>query len=499
MKRILSIVLLTAFFGFGFIINPSDITASALTANDITLSLGIPQKNVNLSAPSHVDWIHFGAGKNIDAVNRKRDSINTGSPVGILNEAVFNGIKSVTPGKIAGISDEYSVSFSDGIPTASWSGRAGVFGETDADMNEQGVATATGFEIPITGTGVETELKIYFETQSTNIPIDGTNGVACKIDVIDNSGNIIKTMGTVGSTSTKDARTLSVKYSTSEEFKIIFTRLGSAGFVSLLAYTLSYGEDIDGFYDYARNKEASAYSRSFGATYLDAFNGYEFVYDKNSSPEWGTGNFWNSALLTDGPQWLMVDLGRKCRIEAFHTNWVRNGIYEYYIEVSDDGTTWNTVVDYSGAKKHTTNNRSERHYMNDVIGRYARITILSLNLSGRAGLHQFSVYGGYVPTNLPSYELKSDVSGNKLSVEIVRYKDFSSLPEIVTAVIAAYDANGNYLKSEIRIIKPLEDITIGAGEFFATKSYDITLGGVSNAAEYKGYLLDNIFSMYSLN
>ena len=50
---------------------------------------------------------------------------------------------------------------------------------------------------------------------------------------------------------------------------------------------------------------------------------------------------WSSEFAD--PQWLMLDLGRKCRLEAVRLKWETAYGARYEIQVSDDGRTWKTI------------------------------------------------------------------------------------------------------------------------------------------------------------
>ncbi len=82
-------------------------------------------------------------------------------------------------------------------------------------------------------------------------------------------------------------------------------------------------------------------------------------------------------------EWLELDLGRQCRIEAVQPNFADDGVplmrpaaspmvYAYHIEGSDDGITWTTFVDRSG---NTEDDMPHELIMLDkpVKARYVRI------------------------------------------------------------------------------------------------------------------------------
>jgi len=64
---------------------------------------------------------------------------------------------------------------------------------------------------------------------------------------------------------------------------------------------------------------------------------------------------WWSAATGKAGEWLQVDLGKNCRINAIQTNFADQGAiahdqlvndgYQYFIETSDDGKKWDIIID----------------------------------------------------------------------------------------------------------------------------------------------------------
>ena len=64
---------------------------------------------------------------------------------------------------------------------------------------------------------------------------------------------------------------------------------------------------------------------------------------------------WWSAASGNAGEWLQVDLGKPCRIDAVQINFADQGVtnlnrmvgdsYRYFVEVSEDGTHWKNRVD----------------------------------------------------------------------------------------------------------------------------------------------------------
>ena len=66
---------------------------------------------------------------------------------------------------------------------------------------------------------------------------------------------------------------------------------------------------------------------------------------------------WWCAASGNSGEWLQVDLGKRCRIDALQINFADQGVtnldrmvgdfYRYTVQVSDDGTHWKMCVDRS--------------------------------------------------------------------------------------------------------------------------------------------------------
>jgi xylan 1,4-beta-xylosidase len=91
---------------------------------------------------------------------------------------------------------------------------------------------------------------------------------------------------------------------------------------------------------------------------------------------------WWAAATGNPGEYLQVDLGSSCRIEALQINFadegatqvgrLRNDAYRYLVEVSGDGTSWKTLAD----KRDNTVDAPQDYIQLDapVMGRYLRVT-----------------------------------------------------------------------------------------------------------------------------
>ena len=85
-------------------------------------------------------------------------------------------------------------------------------------------------------------------------------------------------------------------------------------------------------------------------------------------------NHWS---LNPSPAWLAVDLAIPTRIAQIHlyTWWGDERSYQYVIDLSEDGTQWQRVVDASANTAKTTD-QGYRHTFAPTLARYIRVTML---------------------------------------------------------------------------------------------------------------------------
>lgn len=126
-------------------------------------------------------------------------------------------------------------------------------------------------------------------------------------------------------------------------------------------------------------------------------------YD-NHLPEMAADNSiktWWSAETGAPGEWIMVDLGRLCRVNAVQTNFADQDFgffdrthskqpYQYVVEVSKDGGKWRTVFDKSG---NTSLNPHELLVLNKPVrARYVRL-VNTTELSGKLSVFDLRVFG----------------------------------------------------------------------------------------------------------
>ena len=107
---------------------------------------------------------------------------------------------------------------------------------------------------------------------------------------------------------------------------------------------------------------------------LDADHGPAKAFDENISTSW-------AAATGDPGEWLQVDFGKPCRIEAVQVNFADvnstahghlGDAYRYALEVSDDGKTWAALLD----RRDNTRDAPHEYTQFDrpVTARHARLT-----------------------------------------------------------------------------------------------------------------------------
>jgi hypothetical protein len=140
------------------------------------------------------------------------------------------------------------------------------------------------------------------------------------------------------------------------------------------------------------HKAAEAFSTLDGHPVTNAFD--ENIHD-----------FW-SAQTGDKGEWLKVDLGKPCRIEAIQTNFMdqdaqafdmlKGEAYQYFIDVSDDGTKWTTCLD-----KSQNQIDSPHDYVQlpaPVTARYVRLTSVHCPAGAKLSVSGFRIFGNGLGT-----------------------------------------------------------------------------------------------------
>lgn len=98
------------------------------------------------------------------------------------------------------------------------------------------------------------------------------------------------------------------------------------------------------------------------------------------------------------PQWLEVDLEQPQRITQIHVFpfWDNERYYQYFVELSLDGETWELVVDATANLRPATRS-GQLHAITPRTARYVRLTVTHNNVNAAAHIVELKVYGDAPP------------------------------------------------------------------------------------------------------
>jgi hypothetical protein len=103
-------------------------------------------------------------------------------------------------------------------------------------------------------------------------------------------------------------------------------------------------------------------------------------------------NYWNGGPY---PDWWMVDLEDVRTIDRIHvfTYWADKRYYQYTIEVSPDGESWETVVDMSENTALSTS-KGYTHTFEPVEARYIRVNMLKNSANPGVHINEIFIFSG---------------------------------------------------------------------------------------------------------
>jgi len=182
---------------------------------------------------------------------------------------------------------------------------------------------------------------------------------------------------------------------------------------------------LDRSIEQARPSGVTASSYSDGHPPELAIDGVE-----NPSNYWGT-----NALVPEGhvPQWLKVDLGSPLTINQITTHFYDGAprTYTYYIEVSNDSSSWTMIVPTKTGSGSVTDTFPQ------VEARYVRITITANTANPAAHIEEITIYRFILTA-----DINKDGIVNILDIAIVA-KAFNSKPgDFNWNQLADIDKNG---------------------------------------------------------
>ena len=108
-----------------------------------------------------------------------------------------------------------------------------------------------------------------------------------------------------------------------------------------------------------------------------------------------TANYWGTTSAKGLPQWLQLDLGAQNSISQIVTHFYDGDsrTYTYYVQVSNDGSTWNTVVPTRTGKGITTD------IFTRTTGRYVRVTVTGNTANLAAHIEEVKIFRSTNPTS----------------------------------------------------------------------------------------------------
>lgn len=152
---------------------------------------------------------------------------------------------------------------------------------------------------------------------------------------------------------------------------------------------------------------------------LDGF-GPEKAFDEDVKTYW-------SARSADKGEWLSVDLGKRCRVDAVQVNFAEHestalgratGLYQQYIlETSLDGKEWNVLADRSASRKDAPHDYVEPAAPAEA--RYVRLTNVRVAGGGTFSVRDLRVFGtgeGKAPEAAPEFEVERQAHDRRNAV-----------------------------------------------------------------------------------
>ena len=114
---------------------------------------------------------------------------------------------------------------------------------------------------------------------------------------------------------------------------------------------------------------------------------------------------WWSATTGEEGEWICVDLGKKCTVDAIQPNFADEGFgmydseapvktpYSFVLEVSSDGAAWQCVADRTDGGEGSTHRTHELILLSKPVkARYVRLTNKA-RLTGRFSVYDLRVFG----------------------------------------------------------------------------------------------------------
>jgi xylan 1,4-beta-xylosidase len=150
-----------------------------------------------------------------------------------------------------------------------------------------------------------------------------------------------------------------------------------------------------------------SYSKSAKASSTLAADSMQNYSIKNAFDE--NIRTWWSAATGNAGEWLQVDLGKNCRINAIQINFADQGAvaydqltndgYQYYIEASNDEKNWHAIVDHRKTGRDAPHDYVQ--LAQPVFARYVRITNVHSPAKGLFSIYDLRIFGSGLGTLPP--------------------------------------------------------------------------------------------------
>ena len=131
------------------------------------------------------------------------------------------------------------------------------------------------------------------------------------------------------------------------------------------------------------SNDLTAAAAAMSALTVAGSNTAALAVDNNTTTRW-------ESTAAD-PQWLRMDLGAKKKVNRVKLEWETANAKDYRIELSDDGTTWSTLVSKTGMA-------NGNHRIDDLTGlsgagRYVRVYGTARNTGYGYSIYEMDVFG----------------------------------------------------------------------------------------------------------
>lgn len=190
--------------------------------------------------------------------------------------------------------------------------------------------------------------------------------------------------------------------------------------------------------------------------------------------------YWSAKTANPG-EWLSVNLGKSCRIDAVQVNFAEHDAtalgrtpelyHQYRMEWSADGKTWNTLADRSGNRADAPHDYIQ--LPGPVVAQHVRITNVRMPGGGPFSIRDLRIFGsgqGKPPAKAPQFEAHRDPSDARNAV--VRWE----IPRDAEGFVVRYGiAPGKlYQNLEIRGSKEivLHDLNADSKYYFTVDAFN---------------------------